>query len=236
MAGINILEIKDLSYSYPDGTKALDGISFSMQKGEKVAVLGANGAGKSTLMLHLNGILDGKGEISVCGYRLDRKTLRQIRQKVGLVFQNPDDQLFCPTVFDDVAFGPQNMGLDKETVQKRVAQALTQVGLPGFEKRSPFHLSTGEKKRVALATVLSMESELIVLDEPTTNLDPRGRREISELLSNLDVSMIVVTHDFELATKLCKRSIVISKGMIVADGETERMTTDQKMLDQFGLV
>jgi cobalt transport protein ATP-binding subunit len=233
---MNILEVKNLCYAYPDGTKALDGVNFSMEPGQKVAVLGANGAGKSTLMLHLNGILDGKGEIIVCGLKLEKKTIRQVRQKVGLVFQNPDDQLFCPTVFDDVAFGPQNMGLSKNEVSDRVAKALSQVGLTGFEKRSPFHLSIGEKKRIALATVLSIDSELIVLDEPTTNLDPRGRREIVELLSKLEKSMIIVTHDFGLAKKLCKRSIIMAKGKIVADGQTQEILSDEALLDGFGLV
>jgi cobalt transport protein ATP-binding subunit len=231
-----ICTVAGLSYSYPDGTKALDGIGFSMHRGEKVAVLGANGAGKSTFMLHLNGVLQGSGEIVVDGIRLERKTLRQIRQKVGLVFQNPDDQLFCPTVFDDVAFGPQNMGLPKEEVEQRVRVALTQVGLPGFEKRSPFHLSTGEKKRVALATVLSMDSELIVLDEPTTNLDPKGRREIIGLLAGINRSMILVTHDFDMAESLCQRAIVMSRGKIVANGETKAITGDENLMQKFGLL
>jgi cobalt/nickel transport system ATP-binding protein len=152
------------------------------------------------------------------------------------VFQNPDDQLFCPTVFDDVAFGPQNMGLGKEEIQKKVSCVLKQVGLEGFEKRSPFHLSTGEKKRVALATVLSMDSELIVLDEPTTNLDPKGRRQTIELLAALDKTMIIVTHDFEMAQKLCPQSIVLLKGRIVAQGETAKIITDTEMLDIYGLI
>lgn len=232
---MKILEIENLSYSYPDGTRALGNISFSMDEGQRVAVLGANGAGKSTLMLHLNGILDGQGRITVCGLELVKKNLRHIRQKVGLVFQNPDDQLFCPTVFDDVAFGPQNMGLPKEVVQKRVTAALARVGLAGFEKRSPFHLSTGEKKRVSLATVLSMDSELIVLDEPTSNLDPKGRREIIELLSALDKSMVIVTHDFDMALKLCPRSIMLSKGKIVADRETAKIISDTTLLKNNGL-
>jgi cobalt/nickel transport system ATP-binding protein len=233
---MKILEVVNLNYSYPDGTKALDSVSFSIDRGQKLAVLGANGAGKSTLMLHLNGILDGKGEITVCGLRLEKKTLRQIRQKVGLVFQNPDDQLFCPTVFDDVAFGPQNMGLDKEEIQKKVSYVLKQVGLEGFEKRSPFHLSTGEKKRVALATVLSMDSELIVLDEPTTNLDPKGRRQTIELLAALEKTMIIVTHDFDMAQKLCPQSIVLSKGMIVAQGETAGIISNELLLKENGLL
>lgn len=235
LADMKILEIENLSYSYPDGTKALENISFSMDEEQKMAVLGANGAGKSTLMLHLNGILEGKGRISVCGLELCKKNTRQIRQKVGLVFQNPDDQLFCPTVFDDVAFGPQNMGLPKEEVQKRVTAALARVGLTGFEKRSPFHLSTGEKKRVSLATVLSVDSELIVLDEPTSNLDPKGRREIIELLATLGKSMIIVTHDFDMASRLCPRSIVLSKGCLVADGETAKIISDETLLKNNGL-
>jgi cobalt transport protein ATP-binding subunit len=230
-----ICTVTSLGYSYPDGTKALNGIDFSMHQGEKVAVLGANGAGKSTFMLHLNGVLQGSGQVVVGGIRLERKTLRQVRQKVGLVFQNPDDQLFCPTIFDDVAFGPQNMGLPKEEVERRVRVALCQVGLPGFERRSPFHLSTGEKKRVALATVLSMDSELIVLDEPTTNLDPKGRREIIELLSGIQRSMILVTHDFDMAERLCRRAIVMSKGKIVADGQTQTITRDASLHQKFDL-
>lgn len=231
-----ICVIKNLCYSYPDGTKAIDGVDFSMNRGEKVAVLGANGAGKSTLMLHLNGVLEGSGEIFIDGIRLEKKTLRQIRQKVGLVFQNPDDQLFCPTVFDDIAFGSQNMNLQKDEVERRVKRALCEVGLTGFEKRSPFHLSTGEKKRVALATVLSMDSELIVLDEPTTNLDPKGRREILELLAGINRSMIIVTHDFDLAAKLCERSIVLAKGRIMADGATSDIIKNTKLLETCSLV
>ncbi|HOO97555.1 MAG TPA: ABC transporter ATP-binding protein [Caldisericia bacterium] len=233
---MKILEIKNLNYSYPDGTKALDNINFSMDMGQKVAILGANGAGKSTLMLHLNGILDGKGKIAVCGIGLQKSTLRQIRQKVGLVFQNPDDQLFCPTVFSDVAFGPQNMGLSKVEVESKVTKALAQVGLAGFEKRSPFHLSIGEKKRVALATILSMDSELIALDEPTTNLDPRGRREITELLSKLDKSMIVITHDFDLARKLCSHCVLMARGSIVANGQTDKILADEALLYRHGLI
>lgn len=231
-----ICVIKNLCYSYPDGTKAIDGVDFSMNRGEKVAVLGANGAGKSTLMLHLNGVLEGSGEIFIDGIRLEKKTLRQIRQKVGLVFQNPDDQLFCPTVFDDIAFGPQNMNLPKDEVERRVTRALCEVGLTGFEKRSPFHLSTGEKKRVALATVLSMDSELIVLDEPTTNLDPKGRREILELLTGINRSMIIVTHDFDMAERLCERSIVLARGRIMADGVTSDIIKNTKLLETCSLV
>lgn len=232
---MKIIDIQNLSYDYPDGTKALDGLNFSMQQGEKIAVLGANGAGKSTFMLHLNGILEGKGKIEICGMQMNKKNLRAIRQKVGLVFQNPDDQLFCPTVFDDVAFGPQNMNLSKDEVSKRVERALKEVGLPGFEKRSPFHLSIGQKKRISLATVLSMDSEIIALDEPTSFLDPKGRREIMTLLSGINQTMIIVTHDFDLAKTLCSRSVVMHKGKIVADDLTGKIVSNSKLLETYDL-
>ena len=233
---MKIIDIQNLSYDYPDGTKALDGLNFSMEQGEKVAVLGANGAGKSTFMLHLNGILEGEGIIEICGLELNKKNLRSIRQKVGLVFQNPDDQLFCPTVFDDVAFGPQNMNLSKDEVSKRVERALMEVGLSGFEKRSPFHLSIGQKKRISLATVLSMDSEIIALDEPTSFLDPKGRREIMTLLSKINHTMIIVTHDFDMAKNLCPRSVVMHKGKIVADDQTGKIVSDQSLLSSCELL
>jgi cobalt/nickel transport system ATP-binding protein len=236
LVAMKIINIENLSYSYPDGTNALDDLNFSMEKGEKVAVLGANGAGKSTFMLHLNGILEGSGNIEICGMQMNKKNLRAIRQKVGLVFQNPDDQLFCPTVFVDVAFGPQNMNLSKDEVSKRVERALKEVGLPGFEKRSPFHLSIGQKKRISLATVLSMDSEIIALDEPTSFLDPKGRREIMTLLSDIHKTMIIVTHDFDLAKTLCSRSVVMHKGKIVADDQTQKIISDKNLLDQCELL
>ena len=200
-----------------------------------MALLGANGAGKSTLLLHLNGILQSPG-VKVCGLALERRNLKAIRQKVGLVFQNPDDQLFCPTVFDDVAFGPRHMGLGEADVELRVARSLAQVGLTGQRGRSAFHLSVGQKKRAALATVLAMAPELLVLDEPTSNLDPRGRKEVRRLLQELGGTQLIATHDFTLVRELCQRAIVLSRGRKVADGGVEEVLGATALLEEHGLV
>ena len=224
------VKIENLIYTYPDGRKALDGISFSVEKGKSVGLIGHNGAGKSTLIMHLNGILMGRGRIEIMGISANRKNLREIRKKVGIVFQNPDDQLFMSTVFDDIAFGPLNMGLSSEEVENKVKEVIEAVGLPGFEKRLPHHLSFGEKKRIALATVLAMEPELLILDEPASNLDPKGRRGLIKLLKRLEITRIIATHDLELVLDLCSEVILMSKGKIAAYGETLEILSDEELL------
>ena len=235
MTAEKIIQIENLSFSYPDGTPALQGVSLDILKDQKIAFIGPNGAGKSTLLLHLNGVFSCNGSVRVLGMKLEKKNLKSIRQKVGLVFQNPDDQLFCPTVFDDVAFGARNLNLSEEQVTERVTRALAEVGLVGFEHHSAFHLSFGEKKRVSIATVLAMDSEILVLDEPTSNLDPRGKKEIAQLLREIDGTQIIVTHDLSLAQNLCDRVVVLSKGKKVADGPTEQILKDQTFLEFHGL-
>lgn len=231
----NVLSVHDLHFSYHDGHAALRGVSFSMCPGEKIALVGPNGAGKSTLMLHLNGILSGRGEVTVGDKRITRDNLPAIRAMVGLVFQNPDDQLFSPTVFEDVAFGPLHMGLPKEEVQKRVAAALEAVRMSGYRDRLSHHLSVGEKKRIAIATVLSMDPQILVLDEPSAGLDPRARRTLINLLRELPITMLVSTHDMKLVEELFPRTIVMDEGLIVADGKTKEILADEKLLNEHGL-
>lgn len=229
------IEVLDLRYSYPDGKVALKGVTLHVAMGEKAALVGPNGAGKSTLMLHLNGILRGQGEIRVCGATLAHETLARVRASVGVVFQNPDDQLFSPTVFDDVAFGPLHMGLPQDEVQRRVSGALEAVGLAGAEGRVPHHLSGGEKKRVAIATVLAMDPEILILDEPTLGLDPRSRRGLMGLLRELPQTMLVATHDLCMVGELFERTIVMDDGMVVADGSTAGILSDAALLQEHGL-
>ncbi len=231
----NVLEVRDLHFSYHDGRPALRGVSFDMCAGEKVALVGPNGAGKSTLMLHLNGILSGRGEVSVEEKRLTRDNLPVIRALVGLVFQNPDDQLFSPTVFEDVAFGPLHMGLPMEEVEARVQSALEAVRMTSFRDRLSHHLSVGEKKRIAIATVLSMEPQILILDEPSAGLDPRGRRTLINLLRELPITMLVSTHDMKLVQELFPRTIVMDEGLIVADGKTSDILEDEELLTVHGL-
>jgi cobalt transport protein ATP-binding subunit len=227
--------VTDLHYSYPDGVAALRGVSLTVNPGEAVGLLGPNGAGKSTLLLHLNGILGSNGSVSVDGAPLSPANLPAIRQRVGLVFQDGDDQLFMPTVFDDVAFGPRNLGHDSATVEARVRAALATVGMAGMENRPPHHLSVGQKKRVALATVLVMDCTVLVLDEPTAGLDPRGRREIIELLKGLPQTKIVATHDMALAWELCQRVVILDGGRVAADGASAELLTDRALLERHGL-
>jgi len=229
------VRIESLTYRYPDGTQALNGVSLDIATGERVGLIGANGAGKSTLLLHFNGIHLGTGQITVFGLPVVARNLAAIRQKVGMVFQNPDDQLFCPTVFDDVAFGPRNLGLDESSVALRVATSLAGVGMTGFESKAAFHLSLGQKKRVALATVLSMEAEILVLDEPTSNLDPKGRNEIIHLLRALGDTQVIATHDLDFVSKLCTRVILLSGGRCVADGHPDAIVNDGALLESHGL-
>ena len=232
---ISVVKVDDLHYSYPDGHLALRGVSLKLCPGDKVALVGPNGAGKSTLMLHLNGILDGRGAIEVGGIRLTRDNLPVVRAMVGLVFQNPDDQLFSPTVFEDVAFGPLHMGLPEADVITRVDSALEAVRMSSYRDRLSHHLSVGEKKRIAIATVLSMEPKILILDEPSAGLDPRARRTLINLLRELPITMLVSTHDMKLVQELFPRTIVMDDGYIVADGKTNEILEDEKLLTEHGL-
>jgi len=227
--------IANLRFAYPDGVQALRGVDLTIAAGEKVALLGPNGAGKTTLLLHLNGTLRGKGDIRIMGQPLSNGSLKHIRAQVGLVFENPDDQLFSPTVFDDVAFGPLYMGLPKEEVLERVRLALEQVGMVGFEERLPHHLSLGQKKRIAIATVLSMRPAILALDEPFSSLDPSARRELMRLLQTLPQTMIVSTHHIPIIRYLFSRTVVMDEGRVVADGDTEAILADTAILEAHGL-
>jgi cobalt/nickel transport system ATP-binding protein len=230
-----VIEIDNLVYAYPDGRQALKGVSLTVREGEKVAVTGPNGAGKSTLFLHLNGILNGDGRVRVMDMEVTDRHLGAIRAKVGMVFQDPDDQLFSPTVFEDVAFGPLHIGLPEGEVRRRVGWALTQVGMEGFEDRMPHHLSLGERKRIAIATVLSMDPAILVLDEPTSELDPRSRRSLIRLLRELPQTMLVASHDMRLVRDLCLRTVILDEGRIVADGPTSHLLADAELLERHGL-
>ena len=230
------IEIDQLSFAYPDGHKALDNVVLHIEPCEKVALVGPNGAGKSTLILHLNGILLGQqGRVRVCSLDVNDKNLSRIRAMVGLVFQVPDDQLFSPTVFDDVAFGPLYQGLSPLEVQERVEQALQDVHMSEYARRVSHHLSTGEKKRIAIATVLSMKPEVLVLDEPTAGLDPRARRSLIHLLDELPLTMLVSSHDMLLVRELFPRMIIMDEGRIVADGPTQELMDDKDLLEAHGL-
>ncbi|MBN1220561.1 MAG: ABC transporter ATP-binding protein [Anaerolineae bacterium] len=229
------LLVERLHFTYPDGRVALRGVSLQIGRGEKVALVGPNGAGKSTLMLHLNGILNGEGRITVAGLPVIKQNLPVIRARVGLVFQNPDDQLFSPTVFEDVAFGPLHMGLPEADVRARVTEALEQVAMLDYADRLSHHLSMGEKKRIAIATVLSMRPEILILDEPSAGLDPRARRALINLLRELPLTMLVSTHDMLMVRELFSRMMIMDEGQIVADGPTERLLEDESLLDAHGL-
>ena len=213
-----LIEVRDLHYRYPDGTPALNGVDFRLEEGETVALLGANGSGKTTFVLHLNGLLEGQGSIQVCGFPLSRATFAQARQKIGLVFQDSESQLFMPTVLEDVAFGPLNLGLDPAESLARAREALALVGMPAAQQRAPWHLSAGEKKRVAIAGILAMRPEILILDEPTTFLDPPGARALLELLRRLPQAKIVVTHDILFAAAVAKRAVFFAKGTVAGVG------------------
>jgi cobalt/nickel transport system ATP-binding protein len=230
-----VIDIKRLSFTYPDGHRGLSNIDLVVYLGENVALIGPNGAGKSTLLLHLNGILRGNSTVKICGLTVVEKNLKEIRKKVGLIFQDPEDQLFSLNVFDDVAFGPINMGYSESEVKRRVAQALEWVGMTGYEQRSPHHLSVGEKKRIAIATVLALSPEILVIDEPTSNLDPRSKWSLVELLNQLPITKIIATHDLELVRALCHRTVVMDEGKIAADGKTESILNDILLLKAHGL-
>ena len=224
------IEARGLRFRYPNGVTGLDGVDLSIRHGERVAVLGPNGAGKTTLMLHLNGLLAGEGSLSVAGVDVRRGDTRALRARVGLVFQDPDDQLFMPTVGEDVAFGPLNLGLTPEDTTARVDAALATVRMAHVADRAPHQLSLGQRRRVAIATVLAMDPRLLVLDEPSASLDPRSRRELLELLSRLDHTMLLVTHDLPFAAQLCERAVVLSAGRIVADGPCLDILRDEALL------
>lgn len=234
MTSNKVIDIDHLSYDYPDGTPALRDIQLEVYPHESVAILGPNGAGKSTLLYHLNGTLMGKGKVMILGIPVEKDNLKEIRRKVGLVFQSPEDQLFCPTVFDDVAFGPLNMGLDEEEIRKRVQRALEMMGLRGFEGRSAHHLSEGEKKRVALATVLSMDSEILALDEPTDNLDPVGSRLLIERIRAIPQTKVIVTHHLAVAVDLCERAVLLFEGRKVEDLSMGDLLRDRALLERLG--
>lgn len=225
------VDIRGLEFAYPDGKAALQGVDLSIVAGERVAILGPNGAGKTTLLLHLNGILEPKaGSISVGGRSVVEENFREIRQKVGLVFQDSNDQLFMPSVLEDVAFGPANLGLTGADLEKRVEGALDIVDGHEFSARPPHHLSGGEKRRAALATVLAMEPELLAFDEPSAGLDPAGRRELIATLAGLSMTQVVITHDLPLALELCPRSVIMNEGKVVADGATGDLLADHALL------
>jgi cobalt transport protein ATP-binding subunit len=233
------IEITNLKYRYHDGTEALRGASLRVAPGECVALLGPNGSGKSTLLLHLNGILpeklSGNGAVKILGEAIASQNLEKIRRQVGLVFQDPDDQLFCPTVQEDVAFGPQQLGLTEAEVAARVDKSLAQVGLAGFGHRATHHLSHGEKRRLCLAGVLACEPAILILDEPTSDLDPRGRREFKALLRQIPATKLIATHDLELAVELCPRAIVLDRGEIAADGPTVELLNNEELMLAHGL-
>ena len=234
-----VLEIKDLAFAYPDGNQALFGVNLTINEGERVALLGPNGAGKSTLVMHMNGIHPtAQGSIYVAGQLVDAKNkevLRDIRAKVGIVFQDPDDQLFMPTVGEDVAFGPYNMGVRGEELENVVSESLSKVGMLEYKDRPPHHLSFGQRRRVAVATVLAMNPEILVLDEPSSNLDPASRRELAEILKSLKITLIMVTHDLPYAAELCERSVILSGGIIVADDKTPNILRNESLLSRYRL-
>jgi cobalt/nickel transport system ATP-binding protein len=225
-----------LDYSYPDGTHALEAIDLDIRTGERVALVGPSGAGKSTLLLHLNGILRGSGTARILDQSVADGDLKFIRKKVGLVFQDPNDQLFCPTVFEDIAYGPLNLGIPEQEIKKKVEKALNDVMLDySYAHRSAHHLSYGERKRVALATVLVMEPAILALDEPSSNLDPGARRRLIELISPLPATLLLGTHDLEMALTLCPRTIIMDRGKIRADGETHQLLADAGLMHRHGL-
>jgi cobalt/nickel transport system ATP-binding protein len=230
------VRITRLHYAYPDGTRALESIDLDIRTGERAALVGPSGAGKSTLLLHLNGILHGSGMVRIMGQSVADGDLKFIRKQVGLVFQDPNDQLFCPTVFEDIAFGPLNLAVPAHEIRSRVEKALDAVRLDqSCAGRSAHHLSHGERKRVALATVLAMGPAILALDEPTSNLDPGNRRHLIELIASLPATLILGTHDLEMVLALCPRTIILDRGKIQADGETRRLLADSGLMEKHGL-
>lgn len=232
MTTVSAIQVENVQFTYPDGREVLKGISCTINKGEKVALIGPNGAGKSTFMSLLNGVsLVKQGKVSISGLEVRKDNLKQIRRKIGIVFQDPDDQLFCPTVYDDVAFGPLNLGLPRGDIQQRVDEALETVGLKGYEQRSSFHLSFGERKRLALATVLSYQPDILVFDEPSTNMDPLNRRKLIDWLRKSDKTVLLCTHDLDIALDVCDRCLMLSGGRFVADGPASNILYDRELLE-----
>ncbi len=228
---MNALEVRGLAFAYPDGLQALFGVNLTVSRGERVALLGPNGAGKTTLALHLNGVLQaGAGSVHVGGMELTKANLKEIRRRVAIVFQDPDDQLFMPTVREDVAFGPANLGLVGAELDARVNDALDAVGMTEYAHRPPHHLSYGQRRRVAVATVLAMQPEILVMDEPTSNLDPAAKRELAGILQSLDLTMLMVTHDMPYALELCERAVVMNRGTITGDGPTREVLADESLM------
>ena len=225
------LAVRGLAYAYPDGHQALRRVDLTVEPGERVALLGPNGAGKTTLILHLNGILlPTAGDVSVGGLAVVKENFKEVRRRVGIVFQDPDDQLFMPSVRDDVAFGPANLGLRGDELDRRVDDALTAVGMTEAADRPPHHLSFGQRRRVAVATVLAMDPQILVLDEPTSNLDPAARRDLADILTALPVTAIIATHDLPYALELCPRTVILNDGVIVADGPTREILADEPLM------
>ncbi len=232
----HFIDITDLRYAYPDGTEALKGISFRITHGESVAIVGANGAGKSTLLRHLSGtVIAADGMVNIGGVSVQKKNLNDVRKRVGMVFSDPDDQLFMPTVMDDVAFGPLNLGWSHEEVRQKAMAALESVGAGHLAERHPFRLSSGEKRRAALATVLVMDPDILVLDEPASSLDPRSRRMLIELLRGFSHTKVIATHDLDMAMDLCDRTIILSAGQVAADGLTHEIFENRELLESNGL-
>lgn len=232
---MSVIHVRGLKYSYPDGHAGLRGVDLEIANGESLALIGPNGAGKTTLLLHLAGILAGDGGVRVLGVELGNGAAAKIRGRVGLVFQDPTVQLFCPTVQEDVEFGPMNQRIGAKEVSARAREALEMVGLAGYEQRAPHHLSVGEQKLAALATVLSMRPEILAMDEPSANLDPRARREMIALLGGLRVTKVIASHDLDLVSRLCGRTVVLKRGTVAADGPTARILGDAALLEEAGL-
>jgi len=230
-----VLQVRGLSYRYPDGAQALKGVDLDVQAGERVAIIGPNGAGKSTLFFHLNGTFRGEGSVKVLGKTLDNRTIYDIRREVGLLFQDPNDQLFMPTVFEDVAFGPLNLGLSEIEIRDRVKTALHQVGMEGSEALAPHHLSLGQRKKVALASVLSLEPQILAFDEPSSGLDPRSRRALIEFLKTLQETILIATHDLDMVYELCSRALIIDEGRIVYEGAVPQIFEKEEVLRAHGL-
>lgn len=228
----SVLEFVDFRYNYPDGTKALDGLTCQFGSGETVGIVGPNGAGKTTALLAACGLLTGKGEVRIQGTVLTKKNTSDLRKHIGFVFQNPDDQLFMPTVYEDIAFGPKNLHYSDSRVEHAVHSALESVELTGYEEKSSHHLSTGEKKRVALATVLAMDPKVLILDEPSTNLDPHSRRQLISLIESMQISTIVAGHDLEMMLELCDRVLILDQGKVAAEGDPDELFSDEVLMEQ----
>jgi len=225
------VQVTDLNFSYPDKTNALKNINFSLGKGQSLGIIGPNGSGKSTLLLHLNGVLKQDGSVRIFGDLIKKQNIKTIRRKVGLVFQDPNDQLFMPTVFDDVAFGPLNLGMDRDQIEKKVKITMKNLGLNGYEEKNPSHLSLGERKKVSLATVLVLEPQILVLDEPTANLDPGSKKSFINIIKKISTTKIIASHDMDSIFDLCGRVLMMNDGRIVTQGKSEHILMDKELLE-----